>query len=255
MKLDIRQFPKTIVVWVAALLLILGTTGLAMLYYSDMSEDGMSPDEKQVVEKSTSQTDTWHAASTRKSSNNDVSFAPEVKVEVKADARDQLIKAEAGFEKELNADKVIILPSELVKELQEKKGPRLGLFETKMEVEPVDGMLEIRISLKNISGESVSVHYGSGQQYDYWVYNEQNEEVYRWSADKSFTQALIDLELDRGEELTFIEQWDLRDNEGKPLQAGKYEIVSRIMLGLRSGEISSDELTAQLQILQGETQS
>ncbi|WP_080837057.1 BsuPI-related putative proteinase inhibitor [Cohnella massiliensis] len=83
----------------------------------------------------------------------------------------------------------IRLDPQLEKELLEKKEPMQGLFETTMDTVKADGEIDIHFSLKNISGKDLQINHGSGQQYDIWVYNDQDEEVYRWSYNKAFTQA------------------------------------------------------------------
>ena len=138
------------------------------------------------------------------------------------------------------------LSPELEKELQEKKQPMQGLFETAMETDKADGKINVHFSLRNISGKDLRITYGSGQQYDVWIYNGKDEEVYRWSFDKAFTQALIDKEFKHSEVIEFDEVWDLKDNEGNPVPPGQYSIAVKVMIGLREGNISQNELTADI---------
>jgi hypothetical protein len=133
---------------------------------------------------------------------------------------------------------------ELLRKKMEQIKPIQGLFETSLETVKADDKISIDFVLKNISGKALQLKYGSGQQFDIWVYNEQNEEVYRWSNDKAFTQALIETELSKSGQLTFNEDWNLEDNKGNPIPAGKYTIEVRVMIGLETGTISQDELTA-----------
>ncbi len=126
----------------------------------------------------------------------------------------------------------------------EKKQPLQGLFETTMEIVDAEEKLDIHFSLKNISGKHLQIAHGSGQQYDISVYNEQGEEVYRWSYNKAFTQALIQRKLKQGDQLDFEEEWRLADSNGEPVPAGNYTIEITVMIGLESGNISPDELTA-----------
>lgn len=138
----------------------------------------------------------------------------------------------------------IILDPKIEKKLQEKKRPMQGLFETSVETVTSDDKISINFTLKNISGKDQQISHGSGQQFDIWAYNEQNDEVYKWSNNKAFTQALIARELNKSGQLTFNEEWNLKDNEGNPVPAGKYTIEVRVMIGLESGTISPDELVA-----------
>jgi len=95
------------------------------------------------------------------------------------------------------------------------------------------------------TGKALPITYGSGQRYDFWVYNEQNEEIYRWSNNKAFTQALIEHKLKKSEQLAFEETWNLLDNEGNPVPPGTYTIKVMIMIGSDSETIHPDELSAQ----------
>ena len=136
------------------------------------------------------------------------------------------------------------LSPELEQELKEKKQPMRGLFETTMEADKADGKIDIHFSLKNISGKDLQITYGSGQKYDVWIYNEKDEAVYQWSLNKAFTQALIAREFKNSEVIEFDEGWDLHDNEGSPVPPGQYSIMVKVMIGLETGTISQDELTA-----------
>lgn len=138
----------------------------------------------------------------------------------------------------------INLDPKLEKEILGKKKPLQGLFETRMETIKADDKLSIDFSLKNISGKNLQISYGSGQQFDIWINNVQNKEIYRWSFDKAFTQALIETDFGKSGQLTFHEEWNLKDNEGHLVPSGKYTISVRVVIGLKLGAISQDELTA-----------
>jgi len=138
------------------------------------------------------------------------------------------------------------LSPELERELQEKKRPLQGLFETAMETDKADGKINLHFSLKNISGKDLQITYGSGQKYDVWVHNEKDEVVYQWSLNKAFTQALIVRDFKNAGRIEFAEGWDLQDNEGNPVPPGQYSIVVKVMIGLEAGTISEDELTARV---------
>jgi len=120
-----------------------------------------------------------------------------------------------------------------------------GLFKTSLDIVEADGKLTITFSLTNLSGKDLQITHGSGQQYDILIFNDQDEEVYKWSNNKAFTQALIGRELKRSEQLDFEEEWNLTDNNGDYVPAGAYTVVVEMMVGLESGIISRDELIAQ----------
>jgi hypothetical protein len=157
--------------------------------------------------------------------------------------QERIIVEETGKRVEPVETEVRIDPL-IEKELLDKKKPLEGLFETTLETAASDEKIQISFSLKNIAGKMQQISYGSGQQYDIWVYNEQNEEIYTWSNNKAFTEALIVRELGETGELTFKENWTLKDNQGKSIPPGKYTIKVEVMIGIESGTISPDELTA-----------
>lgn len=126
-----------------------------------------------------------------------------------------------------------------------EKKPMEGLFETTLDIEEADGKLDIRFSLKNVSGKDLQITHGSGQQYDIWIYNDRDEEVYRWSHNKAFTQALIVRGLGDSEQLSFEEEWDLRDSNGEPVPAGTYTVAVEVMIGMDEGTIDRGSLKAQ----------
>ena len=57
-----------------------------------------------------------------------------------------------------------------------------------------------RLVLNNRTGQNLELQFATGQTYDFVLRNEKNETVYRWSADKFFTQAQRRL-LVKGEEV------------------------------------------------------
>ncbi|KRE92123.1 hypothetical protein ASG89_33725 [Paenibacillus sp. Soil766] len=133
-------------------------------------------------------------------------------------------------------------------ELQKKKDEQLklvsGLFKPSIEVLKEDGKIKLSFYLQNVSGKEQQISYGSGQKYDIIIYNEQNEEIYKWSINKAFTQALIVRNFIQDDKLNFNEEWNLKDNKGNLVPPGKYTIEVKIMINLKSETTNQDELTA-----------
>jgi hypothetical protein len=75
--------------------------------------------------------------------------------------------------------------------------------------------LEARLIVRNTTGDTVSLSFGSSQVYDLEIRNEKGAVVYRWSAGKSFAQVITDFDL--VEEREFAISASLKD-----LPAGKY---------------------------------
>ncbi|PZE22306.1 BsuPI-related putative proteinase inhibitor [Paenibacillus xerothermodurans] len=118
-----------------------------------------------------------------------------------------------------------------------------GLFKTALVVAQEDGRMKLNFSVHNTSGKDLSISHGSGQHYDIVVYDSLDQEVYRWSVNKAFTQALIVRTLQKDDQLSFNEVWDLLDSEGKRAPPGDYKVQVHVMIGLKNAEISPDELT------------
>lgn len=136
---------------------------------------------------------------------------------------------------------------DLQKKKEEQSKSVAGLFKTSVEVFNKEGKISLDFSLQNVSGKEQHISYGSGQKYDIFIYNAQNEEIYRWSNNKAFTQALIVTNMMKDSKLVFNEQWNLKDNKGNKVPPGKYTIKVNVMIALNSEEIRrihSDDLTA-----------
>lgn len=87
--------------------------------------------------------------------------------------------------------------------------------------QPVDLTLEITNHVA-----AMTATYGSGQMYDFWI--EQNgREVWRWSAGRMFTQALVHRTINAGETVRFTVQWDGKDAQGRPAAPGTYHVYAR----------------------------
>ncbi|MDD4494656.1 MAG: BsuPI-related putative proteinase inhibitor [Eubacteriales bacterium] len=136
-----------------------------------------------------------------------------------------------------------------IKEKEESQKLVTGLFETILDITHGDDSVKLDLSLKNISEEDLKFYFSSGQRFDIFITGHEGEEVYRWSHDKCFTMAIIDIDLKKGEKLSFLEVWDYLDNEGNRVQSGKYSITVKLLAKLKNGKtISPDELTAVMDI-------
>ena len=76
------------------------------------------------------------------------------------------------------------------------------------------------LSLQNNSGRPADLHFSSGQRYDFWVMRG-GREVWRWSTDHSFTQALIDEQLEGQSGKQYAESWT-------PDDPGRYEVRGEV---------------------------
>lgn len=89
---------------------------------------------------------------------------------------------------------------------------------------PPGGETELALTVTNQSGHPVKLDFRSGQTYDL-VISREGEEVWRWSYDRFFTQALRSITMEPGESMSFQETWEGRDNAGNTVPPGEYETV------------------------------
>ena len=67
--------------------------------------------------------------------------------------------------------------------------------------------IEFVLQVTNTTDEPVPVSFSSGQTYDFVVYDASGAEVWRWSDERMFTQALREESVAPGETLTYSAIW------------------------------------------------
>ena len=100
-----------------------------------------------------------------------------------------------------------------------------GTFETALILTAATDVLNIQFTLTNPTTEDMTITYPSGQTFDYQILDEAGENVYTWSANKSFIQALSDVTLAADEEIVYEDQFDYNNMSGEPFEAGNYSLV------------------------------
>jgi hypothetical protein len=85
----------------------------------------------------------------------------------------------------------------------------------------------LTLTVINAGPSPVTLQFSSGQKYDFEV-RRGGQVVWRWSADRMFTQALTSMTLGPRERKVFTETWKQQDNNGQPVGAGTYEAVAVI---------------------------
>ncbi|MDH5461842.1 MAG: ABC transporter substrate-binding protein [Candidatus Bathyarchaeota archaeon] len=91
--------------------------------------------------------------------------------------------------------------------------------------------VEVTLTLTNISNESVTIWFGSGQSFDLYLY-QSGLPAARWSDDKAFFQWVWDVKLEGGESFSETLQWNFYtyDSNGyTPPSPGEYELVTVCM--------------------------
>lgn len=83
------------------------------------------------------------------------------------------------------------------------------------------------LQVTNTSTEPVELHFRSGQSHDFAVESSEGE-IWRWSDDQMFTQALRHERLEPGETLRFEEAWRPPDGvEGNLVAVGRLTASNR----------------------------
>ena len=89
----------------------------------------------------------------------------------------------------------------------------------------------------NNSDKHLELTFPSGQTHDFAVLDSSGKVVWRWSADRMFTQALQNRLLEAGETTTFDGRWQPRDARGRftavaTLRSDNYPVESRVEFSL-----------------------
>ena len=104
-----------------------------------------------------------------------------------------------------------------------------GRFETKGNYSIKDGKVIFDFELMSHYTEPKNLLFGSGQQYEIVVTDENDKEVYRFSDGKFFTLALVSKTINPGESVKWQEAWDMTDKDGKKLSSGKFKAEIMVM--------------------------
>jgi hypothetical protein len=119
-------------------------------------------------------------------------------------------------------------------------------LEAELEVRKENNKLLFDITLTNRGEETIELPFSSGQQFEIIVKNEEDEEVYRYSEGRMFTQALSFIELKAGENLSWSDEWDKKlDNTWVP--NGEYKVTAEVLVQDSEGSIliNQEDLTSE----------
>ena len=85
--------------------------------------------------------------------------------------------------------------------------------------------VEVTVVARNLSAAPLGIVFNSGQRVDLIVRRPRGDEVWRWSHDKAFTQAIQTLHLRPQESFALQVAWDQRDLQGRRVDPGTYEAL------------------------------
>lgn len=92
---------------------------------------------------------------------------------------------------------------------------------TSMEVEVTPMAVEVSLHVTNAGEAPVVFTFPSAQRHDFRILAESGEEVWRWSADLMFTQALVTDTLQPGETWRLEGRWEPGDRQGRFTAVGQ----------------------------------
>lgn len=82
-------------------------------------------------------------------------------------------------------------------------------------------------TIRNQSNSSIIYNFTSSKLFDIWV-KLGDKEVYRWSRGRVYLTVMTTLALDPGETREFKAEWNQKDNSGKDVGPGVYEIYAQL---------------------------
>lgn len=116
-----------------------------------------------------------------------------------------------------------------------------GRLETRASYEIMNEKVIFDFELMSHYTYPVELTFSSGQQFEVVITDESENEVYRYSDDKSFTMALVYKTINPGESFTWQDEWDMKNKVGKKLSSGSYKAVINILASTESDDVQIDE--------------
>jgi len=135
----------------------------------------------------------------------------------------------------------------IANELKPNKQPIVaGRFETRADYQIEDNKVVFDFELMSHYIESKELQFGSGQQFEVVITDEDDQEVYRYSDDKFFTMALIFKNINPGESIKWKDEWDMTNKQGEKLTSGEYKAEVKVIVIEKDGDekIEENQLTA-----------
>lgn len=116
-----------------------------------------------------------------------------------------------------------------------------GRLETRGVYEIKDGKVVFDFELMSQYERPKELKFGSGQQFEVTITDENGREVYRYSDGKFFTMALMMKEINAGETIKWQDEWNLTNKEGEKLTSGRYRAEIKVLLITEEGDEVFDE--------------
>lgn len=85
--------------------------------------------------------------------------------------------------------------------------------------------IAMALTVLNQNSKSYQAQFSSSKIYDFLLYNEQEQLVWKWSGDKMFAMSLVNRKLEPKQPLTYVIIFNQMLPSGKQLEPGKYQLV------------------------------
>jgi hypothetical protein len=103
-----------------------------------------------------------------------------------------------------------------------------------------DDAVRFVMTVENTGNTAITVPFNSGQKYDFEVLQE-GKLLWNWAHDRMFTQALTSTSIAAGESLTYNTRWNLRDNNGRMVQPGRYMVRAILTTAFQRPQIMAEQ--------------
>ena len=89
--------------------------------------------------------------------------------------------------------------------------------------------IEFFLVATNNSSNTITLNFIDTQQYDFYISSSTNTEIWRWSADKVFGDALTELVIQAGDSIEISEIWDQSLPGGGTIAIGSYSAAGSLL--------------------------
>ncbi|WP_027963913.1 BsuPI-related putative proteinase inhibitor [Halalkalibacillus halophilus] len=129
--------------------------------------------------------------------------------------------------------------NEEVEEEENEEDDETGMMDMltfNVDTETEEEYVTFQMNLTNDTEDEVELTFNSAQRYEIVISDAEGEEVYRYSDDMMFTQAIDYVDLAAGDTLELEQQWDYRGSDGQRLEEGTYDYTVELVATEINGE-------------------
>ncbi|TYR77816.1 hypothetical protein FZC79_03120 [Rossellomorea vietnamensis] len=105
-----------------------------------------------------------------------------------------------------------------------------------VKAEEGDGGVEIELTVSNNTSEKMILEFPSSQFFDYIVKDHSGKEVYRYSDNKAFLQAIQRITLTSGEQKVWQSKWNHTSSGGQKIPPGEYMVEAFLQVKQVNGK-------------------